>query len=92
VQEAVDGVEAVETTTRLRPAALVLDRILPRLGAEQVAERLLAHGATAVVPIFVLADPEDLGAKAGLFRACLPRPLDRGQLEAALEALGAAVS
>jgi len=92
VQEALDGVEAVETTTRLRPAALVLDRILPRLGAEEVAERLLAHGATAVVPLVVLADSEDLGAKAGLFRACLPRPLDRKLLEAALDALGVAVS
>jgi hypothetical protein len=70
----------------------VLDRILPRLGAEEVAERLLAHGATAVVPLVVLADPEDLGAKAGLFRACLSRPLDRQLLEAALEALGVEVS
>jgi signal transduction histidine kinase len=92
VQEALDGVEAVETTTRLRPAVLVLDRILPRLGAEEVAERLLAHGATAVVPLVVLADPEDLGAKAGLFRACLRRPLDRKLLEAALDALGVEVS
>ena len=34
----------------------------------------------------------DLGERAGLFRACLARPLDRKMLEAALEGLGASVS
>jgi signal transduction histidine kinase/DNA-binding response OmpR family regulator len=92
VQEAVDGVEAVEAATRLRPFALVLDRILPRLRAEEVAERLRAVSATRSVPLLVLALAEDLGPGAGLFRECLPRPLGPGVLEQALDRLGAPVS
>ena len=46
VHEASDGVEAVESAARLRPAVVVLDRILPRLRAEEVAERLRALPAT----------------------------------------------
>jgi signal transduction histidine kinase/DNA-binding response OmpR family regulator len=91
VHEAADGVEAVEAASRLRPAAMVLDRILPRLRAEEVAERLRASTATQTVPLLVLAEAADLGTRAELFRACLPRPLDHGLLEAALEALGAPV-
>ena len=91
VHEAADGVEAVEAVTRLRPSALVLERILPRLQAEEVAERLSAIEATREVPLIVLAEAGDLGAAAERFRACLARPLDRSMLEKALEGLGAPV-
>jgi len=91
VHEVADGVEAVETAARLQPTAVVLDRILPRLGAEEVAERLRGLPATRSAALFALADPVDLGAKASLFRACLGRPLDRKMLGAALEGLGAPV-
>jgi signal transduction histidine kinase len=90
VAEAADGVEAVETAARLTPAAVVLDRILPRLGAEEVAERLQALESTRKVPLIALAEAGDLGPGAGRFRACLPRPLERRMLESALEGLGAA--
>jgi len=92
VEEAADGVEAVEATSRLLPAAVVLDRILPRLRAEEVAQRLGAHEATREVPLIALAVASDLGSQARLFRSCLGRPLDRRMLEAALEGLGAPVS
>jgi signal transduction histidine kinase/DNA-binding response OmpR family regulator len=88
VQEVVDGVEAVETAARLQPAAIVLDRILPRLGAEEVAERLTGLPATRAAALFAVADPAELGEKAGLFRACVGRPLDRGMLGLELERLG----
>jgi CheY-like chemotaxis protein/anti-sigma regulatory factor (Ser/Thr protein kinase) len=88
VAEAADGVEAVEATARLLPAAVVLDRILPRLRAEEVAERLRAQEATRDVPLIALAVAADLGSQASLFRSCLARPLDRNLLEAALEGLG----
>jgi CheY-like chemotaxis protein len=91
IHEVTDGVEAVEAATRLMPHAIVLDRVLPRLRAEEVAERLRDHEATLALPLFVLANPEDLGPQAALFRACVPKPLDRRVLAAALEALGAAV-
>jgi CheY-like chemotaxis protein len=91
VEEARDGLESVDAAIRLRPAAIVLDRILPRLRAEEVAERLREIPATAELPLFVLAAPEDLGDNAQLFRGCLMKPLDRAQLQAALEALYSSV-
>ena len=88
VHEVQDGVEAVEAAARLRPAALVLERILPRLRADEVAERLAAQASTRSVPILLLGAPD--GA-SGSFRECLPHPLDRRMLQAALERLGAPV-
>jgi signal transduction histidine kinase/DNA-binding response OmpR family regulator len=91
VQEVADGVEAVEATARLRPAVVVLDRILPRLRADEVAERLRAQPATGTTPLVVLAASEDLGSHAALFSECLSRPVDRRLLGAALERLGVPV-
>jgi signal transduction histidine kinase/DNA-binding response OmpR family regulator len=85
--EVADGVDAVEAAVRLSPVAVVVDRVLPRLGAEEVAERLRENGATAAVPIFALTAEQDLGAKAGLFTGCVPKPLDRSVLAAALDAV-----
>ncbi len=87
VHEVVDGVEAVEAATRLRPVAVVLDRILPRLRAEEVAERLRQTAATSAIPVLVLADADDFGPRAELFRAFLVRPLDREAVSAALAKL-----
>jgi len=91
IHEVADGVEAVEAATRLLPTAIVLDRVLPRLRADEVAERLRDQEATSGLPLFVLANPEDLGPAAALFRACVPKPLDRRVLGAALEELREAV-
>jgi CheY-like chemotaxis protein len=91
IHEVTDGVEAVEAAIRLRPTAIVLDRVLPRLGAEEVAERLRDNEATLSLPLFALANREELGAQAGLFRACVPKPLDRRTLAAALDALRTSV-
>ncbi len=88
VHEVQDGVEAVEAAARLRPAALVLERILPRLRADEVAERLSQQPATRAVPILLLGAADDA---AGRFRECLPHPLDRRMLQAALERLAAPV-
>jgi CheY-like chemotaxis protein len=92
VEETRDGVEAVEAAIRLRPVAMVLDRILPRLRADEVAERLRETPGMGSIALFVLGAPEDLGAKASLFRACLTKPIDRGRLEAALHAVQSPVS
>jgi CheY-like chemotaxis protein len=91
VHEAADGLEAVETAVRLRPTVVVLDRILPRLRADEVAERLRAQPATQAVPLVVLASSDDLGPHAALFSERLSRPVDRKQLAAALERLGVPV-
>ncbi|MCI0369913.1 MAG: ATP-binding protein, partial [candidate division NC10 bacterium] len=80
-----DGVEAVEAALRLVPAVCVVDRVLPRLRGDQLAERLRDHAATQGVPVLVLADAAALAGQEGLFRACLPKPVDAGALAAALE-------
>lgn len=87
VHEVADGVDAVESCLRLRPAAAVLDRILPGLSAEEVTERLRQASATAALPVFVLASPEELGGGASLFRGCIRKPLDRLALTSALGAV-----
>jgi signal transduction histidine kinase/DNA-binding response OmpR family regulator len=86
VHEVTDGVEAMEAAARLVPVALVLDRVLPHLRADEVAERLRDSPTTARVPLIVLAAPEDLGADAARFRACVPKPIDRLALAEALRA------
>jgi hypothetical protein len=52
-----------------------------------VAERLKENGATEAVPIFALAAEQDLGDKTALFTGCVPKPLDRASLAAALDAV-----
>jgi len=69
-------------------AVVVLDRILPRLGPGEVAERLRAQPATRAVPLVLLGSGEDLGPRSSLFRECLSRPVDRRMLAATLERLG----
>jgi signal transduction histidine kinase/DNA-binding response OmpR family regulator len=80
-----DGVEAVEAALRLVPAAVVLDRVLPRLSAPQVAERLRANSATEAVQIVALAGADELGDQRDLFAACVSQPVDLDQLAAALD-------
>lgn len=92
VSEAADGVEAVEASQRLVPAAVIVDRVLPKLGAVEIAQRLHDTPATAAIPVFALASERDLGERASLFRACVPKPLDRIALIHALDAVGAAPS
>src|SRR4030095_15911955 len=43
IHEVSDGVDAVEAAIRLVPAAVILDRVLPRLGAGGGAAGLKAH-------------------------------------------------
>jgi len=87
IHEVTDGVDAVEAALRLIPAAVILDRVLPKLGAEEVAERLRENPATEMVPLFALALESDLGERSGLFDGFLPKPLDRKVLADALDAL-----
>jgi CheY-like chemotaxis protein len=87
IHEVADGVEALEAAVRLLPQAVILDRILPRLRAEEVAERLRENQTTVSVPVFALAAAGDMGQRSELFKACVPKPLDRKSLEHALASL-----
>jgi signal transduction histidine kinase/DNA-binding response OmpR family regulator len=88
VQEAFDGVEAVEAALRLLPAAIVIDRVLPKLRADEVADRLRANPVTQHVPILVLAGEAELGAQARLFDGFIPKPLSKSILATAMAGLG----
>ena len=88
VQEAFDGVEAVEAAMRLLPAVIVLDRVLPRLRAEEVVDRLRSNPVTQRVPIVVLASQAELGDRASLFDGFVTKPLSKSALEAAIATLG----
>jgi len=88
--EVSDGVEAVEAAMRLVPAAVVLDRILPRLGAGEVAERLKENAATESVPLFALAAKAELGDRSHLFAGYVSKPLDSVRLSEALQAISRA--
>jgi CheY-like chemotaxis protein len=83
--EVEDGVEAVEAALRLMPAAVVLDRVLPKLSAPQVAERLRSHATTEAVRLVALAGADELGDQRELFAACVQQPVDPDQLAAALD-------
>lgn len=85
--EVADGVEAVEAALRLVPAAVVLDRILPKLGAREVAERLRENTTTEGVLLVALADRAELDDPSGLFSGYVPKPLDPESLAAALGAV-----
>jgi CheY-like chemotaxis protein len=85
--EVADGVEALEAALRLRPSVVIMDRVLPRLGADELAVRLKAHATTSDVPLFALASRADMGDRAELFEAFVPQPLDGEHLAGALGGL-----
>jgi signal transduction histidine kinase/DNA-binding response OmpR family regulator len=85
--EVADGVEAIEAAFRLVPVAVVLDRVLPKLGAREVAERLKDHATTECIHLFALAGREEVGGRADLFTAYVPKPLDPSALAAALDSV-----
>jgi CheY-like chemotaxis protein/anti-sigma regulatory factor (Ser/Thr protein kinase) len=86
--EVADGVEALEAALRLKPSVVIMDRVLPRLAADELAVRLKAHASTSDVPLFALASRAEMGERAELFEAFVPQPLDGEHLAGALSSLG----
>ena len=82
--EVADGVEALEAALRLRPSVVIMDRVLPRLSADELAVRLKAQASTSEVPLFALASRAEMGEQAELFEAFVPQPLDGESLAEAL--------
>ncbi len=86
VRDLADGVDVVETARRLSPAAILIDRMMPPLGAEDVAERLQLSASTATIPIVVLLGDQDVLPRPELFRAVLRRPVDAAHVAEVLPA------
>jgi CheY-like chemotaxis protein len=60
-----DGLDALQFTEQVIPAAVVLDLGLPRVGGRDVQQELAAHQATRDVPIIlVTGDPLGLSTRA----------------------------
>ena len=52
-----------------------------------VAGARYGYGLLWMMPLVLLASSDDVGPRAALFQECLPRPVDRRRLAAALEGL-----
>jgi CheY-like chemotaxis protein len=55
VQEAYDGVDAVEKAIMLRPAVIVLDYVMPRMDGGQAFRVLSSHPRTRTIPVVLLS-------------------------------------
>ncbi|MFL5574745.1 MAG: ATPase, T2SS/T4P/T4SS family [Gemmatimonadaceae bacterium] len=84
VEEAGDGVQALDAVDRAAPSVVVLDLSLPRLDGFDVLERLRARASTARLPVIVLTGDGDeesevrvfeLGADDYLVKPFRPRAL-----------------
>ena len=88
VQEAFDGVEAVEAALRLLPAAIVLDRVLPGCARTRWPTGCAPIPSPSASPSLVLAGEAELGDQARLFDGFIPKPLSKSALATAMAGSG----
>ena len=86
-----DGVEALEKIEAQRPALVVLDVMMPRMGGYEVCEELRSSKETATLPVIILsARGEKAHVKQGLKAGAddyLPKPFDPEELELRVRSL-----
>ncbi|HWM11965.1 MAG TPA: ATP-binding protein, partial [Solirubrobacteraceae bacterium] len=81
-----DGAEGLEQARRLRPRAVVLDILLPRLDGWDLLARLKSDPATAEAPVVVVSMLDERGKGLALGAVeYLVKPVAREELLAALE-------
>jgi signal transduction histidine kinase/CheY-like chemotaxis protein len=86
IAHARDGAEGLELARRLRPRAVVLDILLPRLDGWDLLSRLKADPATADSPVVVVSMLDERGKGLALGAAeYLVKPVGREELLEALE-------
>jgi signal transduction histidine kinase/CheY-like chemotaxis protein len=86
VAHARDGAEGLELARRLRPRAVVLDILLPRLDGWDLLARLKADPATADSPVVVVSMLDERGKGLALGAVeYLVKPVGRDELLEALE-------
>jgi signal transduction histidine kinase/ActR/RegA family two-component response regulator len=80
-----DGAEGLELARRLRPRAVILDILLPRLDGWKLLTRLKADPATAACPVLVVSQLDERGKGLALGAAdYLVKPVGRDELLDAL--------
>src|SRR5687767_7058887 len=81
VAEAEDGDEVLRVVTRDRPALVLVDVVMPRLGGLEVAKRLKADLGTRAIPVIAISAgatrAEALAAGCDDF---VPKPFDIDEL------------
>ncbi len=89
VAYAADGEEAVAQARRLVPTAMFLDILLPKKNGWQVLADIKGDPLTATIPVIITSvlDNREIGFSFGAAEY-LVKPLDRGQLLTAIQALG----
>jgi signal transduction histidine kinase/CheY-like chemotaxis protein len=85
VVTATDGQEGLERARQVRPIAITLDVLMPRLDGWSMMSALQADEELAQIPVLVVSvvDQRGLGAALGA-RAFVPKPIDRRRLVSAL--------
>ena len=76
VLEAVDTAAALQILAGTRPAAIVMDMIMPGEDALGAARKIKANPRTAVPIIALTASPPTAPADQALFAAIVPKPCD----------------
>ena len=93
VEVASDGEEGIEAARRLRPAAIVLDLLLPHASGWDVLTQLKGDPALADIPVVIVSMLDERGKGYALGAAeYLVKPVDRDELLAALRPLTGARS
>jgi len=91
VVAAVDGKQALYAVRAHRPAAVLLDFVMPNLQGSEVCALLKADPETARIPVLMLTSRDEETAVATAFEhgadEYLTKPFDFDELEAVLRAL-----
>src|SRR5579859_4352343 len=91
VEDAADGQTGLDLALRLRPDAIILDRMLPDIEGMQVCQRLRATPSTANIPILMLTAKDEVTDRvAGLNSGAddyLTKPFSFEELLARVRAL-----
>jgi signal transduction histidine kinase/CheY-like chemotaxis protein len=76
-----DGVEGLELARELKPAAVILDILLPRISGWDLLAQLKSDPATSAVPVVIVSMVDEQGAGFALGAAdYLVKPVDRSRL------------
>jgi DNA-binding response OmpR family regulator len=80
-----DGIAALHSIEERRPAAVVLDMVLPQLSGRDVHQELKARAETRDIPIIVVSGHDISDLNASEFACVLRKPLNPDSLLSAVE-------
>lgn len=80
-----DGLAALHSIEKRRPAAVVLDLVLPRLSGRDVYQELKARPDTCDIPVVVVSGHDVSDLNEAEFASVLRKPLQPENLVAAVE-------